>query len=334
MKKLKNSGNTILKAAREALRQEGRAVLQSAERLDASFERAAGMILRCKGRVVVAGIGKSGLIGRKIASTLASTGTPAIFVHPVDCLHGDLGMVSKGDLILALSYSGETEELSRLVELVKKDGRRVVAMTGRANSRLAQLADVTITSAVEQEACPYNITPTTSTTVMLALGDALAVTLMRLRNFSDKDFAHLHPGGSLGKLLSMQVRSIMHTGKNNPVVKESSTVKDALFVMTGTRLGAASVVNKAGKLTGFFTDGDLRRRLQTDGYEVLNSPVSSVMTKNPLRLSPETLASEAARIFSARNIDNAPVADKNGRPVGILDERDLLGIIPLTDKNE
>ena len=328
------SATAILKTAREALRQEGRAVLKAADSLDSSFERAAKLILRCKGRVVVAGIGKSGLIGRKIASTLASTGTPAIFVHPVDCLHGDLGMVSHGDIILALSHSGETEELSRLVEQVKKDGRPVIAITGRAKSSLARLADIAITSTVETEACPYNITPTTSTTVTLALGDALAVTLMRLKNFSDRDFARLHPGGSLGKLLAVEVRSIMHTGKNNPVVRENATVKDALFVMTGTRLGAASVVNKAGKLTGFFTDGDLRRHLQNEGYEVLSRPVSSVMTKNPLCLSPETLASEAARIFSARNIDNAPVADKSGRPVGILDERDLLGIIPLDDKNE
>ena len=324
----------MLKTAKEALRQEGRAVLSAAATLDKSFERAVGLMLRCKGRVVLCGIGKSGLIGRKIASTLASTGTPSIFLNPVDCLHGDLGMLAKNDIILALSYSGETEELSRLVELLKKDGRTVISMTGRPHSRLAELADVTIPAAVKREACPYNITPTTSTTVMLALGDALAITLMRLKRFTDRDFARLHPGGSLGRLLTMRVRAIMHTGGNNPVVRESATVQDALFVMTGTRLGAASVVNKSGRLSGFFTDGDLRRSLQKQGHSVLQLPVSRVMTKNPLSLAPDMLASEAARIFSARNIDNAPVVDAKGRPLGILDERDLLGIIPLADKDE
>lgn len=319
------SGSSILAGARRVLAIEGKAVLSVSRKLKGrQFIQALHRIAQCPGCVAVIGIGKSGLVGRKLASTLSSTGTPAIFLHPVECLHGDLGMLSSRDIVLALSYSGQTEEMSRLIPLLKSRGLNIISITSRPYSRLARLSDIVIVIPVVREACPYNITPTASTAVMQAVGDAMAVSLMRFKGFNAADFAQLHPGGTLGKVLTMKVKSLMHTGKNNPVVRENQTVRHALYTMTKTRMGATSVVNSRRQLTGFFTDGDLRRRMQTDPA-TLDIPIARVMTRNPIYVLPDTMAAEAARIFSGKKIDNLPVINpKSKAPVGILDERDLL----------
>lgn len=314
----------ILKTAREVIRSESRAVAGLAASVDKSFVRAARLLHACTGKAVLIGVGKSGLIARKIAATLASTGTRAVYVHPVESLHGDLGMIAADDVALALSYSGETEETAKLLPILRRQGIKVVSMTNNPGSRLARSSDVVLRLRVKSEACPFNIVPTSSTTAMLALGDALAVALMKLKGFDKNRFARLHPGGNLGKLLNLKVSDLMHKGRENPVVKETASVAAALRVMTATRAGAVSVTGANGRLTGYFTDGDLRRRLQ-DGLADLSAPVKLVMTRGPLTVHPETMAMEAARLISEKKIDNLPVTDRRtGRPVGIIDERDLL----------
>lgn len=314
----------ILKTARAVVRSEAAAVAGLAGSLDAQFVRAARLLERCSGKAVLVGVGKSGLIARKIAATLSSTGTRAVYLHPVESLHGDLGMIASEDVVVALSYSGETEETAKLLPLLRRQGLPVIAITNNGTSRLARSADVVLRLRVKSEACPFDIVPTSSTTAMLALGDALAVTLMKLKGFGKGHFARLHPGGNLGKLLNLKVADLMHKGRENPVVRESASVAAALKVMTDTRAGAVSVTAPSGRLSGYFTDGDLRRRLQ-DGLADLAVPVRSVMTRGPLTVHPETPAMEAARLISEKKIDNLPVTDrKTGRPVGIIDERDLL----------
>lgn len=314
----------ILKTARGVIKSESRAVAGLSRALDKSFVRAARLLEGCSGKAVLIGVGKSGLIARKIAATLASTGTRSVYLHPVESLHGDLGMIASDDVAVALSYSGETEETAKLLPILKKQGLPVISMTNNPDSRLARCSDVVLSLHVKSEACPMDIVPTSSTTAMLALGDALAVTLMTLKGFDRSRFARLHPGGNLGKLLNLRVADLMHKGRENPVVKETASVAAALRVMTSTRAGAVSVTGANGRLTGYFTDGDLRRRLQ-DGFSDLSLPVKLVMTRGPLTVHPETMAMEAARLISERKIDNLPVTDrKTGRPVGILDERDLL----------
>jgi arabinose-5-phosphate isomerase len=329
MKNTKSS-KTILANAKQILELEGKALCSFAKKLDNTFIQAVDFISKCKGRVIVLGIGKSGLVGRKVASTLASTGTPAFFVHPVECLHGDLGMFRSEDVVIAFSNSGETEELSKLIPLLKTRKIKIISITGRANSKLAKLSDITLLIKIPAEACPYNITPTTSSTAMLALGDALAISLMKMKKFGKQDFAKLHPGGSLGKLLTLKVKDIMHTGRQNPVINQDKTVRDALFVMTKTRLGATSVVNSKGKLVGFFTDGDLRRKLQKN-TDILKLKLTKVMTKNPLTVAPNQLAADVAKLISGKKIDNLPVINSNKKPIGIIDEQDLIKAIP---KNE
>lgn len=331
------SSAAILKTARAVLKTEAEAVAALAGKLGPSFAEAVNAILKSKGRVIVTGVGKSGLVGRKIAATLASTGTPSLFIYPVECLHGDLGMFAKGDMALALSYSGETEELVKVVPLIQAMNIPVIAMTGRPDSRLGRMADITVAAPVRKEACPYNITPTASTTAMLALGDAMSVALMEMRDFTREDFARFHPGGSLGKrlaagkMLEVPVRELMHSGKDNPVVKSDALVSEALLVMTATHFGATSVVDKKGKLCGFFTDGDLRRALQSDPNAV-SSRVSDVMMKTPTTVTPQDKAASAARIIKRLRIDNLPVVDSKGRPVGLLDAQDLIDIIQLLDE--
>lgn len=313
-----------IRLARETLDIEAAAVLGLKQQLGRSFADAVEMILRVSGRVVVMGMGKSGHIGRKIAATLASTGTRSVYLHPVESLHGDLGMIASDDVALALSYSGETEETAKLLPVLKKQGLPVISITNNPDSRMARYSDVTLRLRVKAEACPFDMVPTSSTTAMLALGDAIAVALMKLKGFDKKRFARLHPGGNLGKLLNLKVGDLMHKGRENPVVKEDATILDALGIMTATKAGAVSVTGAGGKLTGYFTDGDLRRRLQ-DGLADLYLPVRLVMTRRPLTVHPGTMAMEAARLISERKIDNLPVTDAGtGRPVGIIDERDLL----------
>jgi arabinose-5-phosphate isomerase len=314
----------ILKTARGVVASEARAVAGLSAALDASFLKAVKLLEGCRGKVVLLGVGKSGLIARKIAATLASTGTSSVFVHPVESLHGDLGMISSDDAAVALSYSGETEETAKLLPILRKQGLPVIAITNNAVSRMARCSDVVLRLRVDGEACPFGIVPTSSTTAMLALGDALAVTLMKLKGFDKGRFARLHPGGNLGKLLNLKVADLMHKGSANPVVKETAPLSAALKAMTDTRAGAVSVTGRGGKLTGYFTDGDLRRRLQA-GLHDLSTPVAAVMTRGPMTVHPETPAMDAARIISEKKIDNLPVTDsRTGRPVGIIDERDLL----------
>ncbi|MBL8023758.1 MAG: KpsF/GutQ family sugar-phosphate isomerase [Elusimicrobia bacterium] len=312
-----------LARARRTLLIESRAVAEQARHLDRSFLQAAERLIRTRGRVVVMGIGKSGLIGRKLAATLSSTGTASFFVHPTEGLHGDVGMLLPGDTVLALSHSGETEELKKILGTLRTLRVFLIAMTGRPRSPLGRAAQVVINTAVSSEACPFNITPTASTTAMLALGDALALLVMEMRGFGREDFARLHPAGTLGKKLTLRVGDLMRKGSDNPLVLESRRVDDALAVMTKTRLGAASVVDKRGRLVGVFTDGDLRRKLQEDPA-LLTRTLSSVMTRRPRTLSPEELASDVAILFRKFGLDNFPVVDGRKRPVGVLDEKDLL----------
>jgi len=315
--------SALLARARDVLRLEAASVSAQAKSLDGEFLKAVRLFCRCSGRVVVVGVGKSGLIGRKISATLASTGTPTTFVHPSEGLHGDLGMITPRDMVLALSYSGETEEVKSLLPSIRAMKVPLIAMTSRGQSRLAKAADIWLNVRVTREACPYNLTPTTSTTAMLALGDALAMAIMQAKGFKAEDFARLHPGGVLGKRLLWTVKDLMHTGKDNPTVREDKTVREALDVMTRSRLGATSVVNAKGKLVGYFTDGDFRRLAPRD-RDILVRAVKTVMTRRPHVIRPDIAAGEAAEELRRWHCDNMPVVDVQGRPIGVLDERDLL----------
>jgi arabinose-5-phosphate isomerase len=313
----------LIRRAKAVLRMEAQTISAQVSSIGAPFVKAVDLIVRCSGRVVVLGVGKSGLIGRKITATLASTGTPSTFVHPSEGAHGDLGMITPRDVVLALSFSGETEELKQLLPSIQSMKVPTIALTGRPHSRLAKAATVTLPIRVRREACPYNLTPTTSTTAMLAMGDALAMAIMDTRGFKAEDFARLHPGGILGKRLLWTVGHIMHRGRENPVVREKQSVREALAVMTKTRMGATSVVNEKGKLVGYFTDGDFRRLAPNDP-KILQRPVKDVMTSNPHVLRSEIRMGEAAELLRRYRCDNMPVVDAKGKPVGLLDERDLL----------
>ncbi len=322
--KNKNSSPNDWRArARRTLQIEARAVARQISHVDGQFIEAARLMAECRGRVVVMGVGKSGLIGRKLTATLSSTGTPSLFVHPTESLHGDAGMLVPGDVCLVLSYSGQTEELKKVISVVRSRKLPIIAMTGNPSSMLGRSADVNVNVNVSQEACPYNITPTASTTAMLAVGDALALLIMEIKGFDKDDFARLHPAGMLGKRLTMRVSGLMHKGAENPVVGQEKTVREALIIMTRTRLGAASVVDKRGRLAGVFTDGDLRRGLQRDP-QLLARPLSQVMTRHPRTVLENELAADAAPLFRRYGLDNLPVLDRKGRPVGVLDEKDLL----------
>lgn len=297
--------------------------MELADRLDEAFDRAVEAILACRGRVVTTGIGKSGAIAGKIASTLASTGTPALFLHSAEAHHGDLGMITASDVVLALSHSGRTREILELVPYVKSIGVPLIVITGDADSPLAQLSDIVLNCWVEREADAHDLAPTTSAIAALALGDALAIELMEKRRFTPEQFARFHPGGSLGMKLA-QVRDIMRTGDANPVVLADAKVLDVVFVMTAARsAGVASVVDETGRLVGLFTDGDLRRRLPSDPL-ILERTVQEVMNPHPTTISEDRLASEAFRILHENKWDNLPVIDAEGRPVGLVDVQDLL----------
>ena len=333
MKKTKFSSAQVKRIARRVLDIETDALKLSHKSIDDSFLKAVEAIAACKGRVVVLGIGKSGIIGRKISATLASTGTPSFFVHPVEALHGDLGMITPGDIIIAISFSGQTEEINKILPSLERRKLTIISITGHQHSKFALMSDIAITVHIEREACPYNLAPTASTTATLAVGDALAVCLMEIKHFEKKDFATFHPGGSLGKLLTQSVKDLMRKGKNNPTVTAKETVQDALFVMTKTgAVGATSVVDKNGKLLGYFTDGDLRRILQKDGTNVLSKKITEVMTKNPYHLLDTLPAIEAAKMIHRTHVDNLPVLDKTGKVVGIIDEKDLIEFLALLDK--
>lgn len=310
--------------ARQVLKTEIKAIQSLIKRLGQNFKKAVSLILSCKGRIVVMGMGKVGIIGEKISATLASTGTPSLFLHPAEAYHGDLGRLVGHDIVLILSNSGETEEIIRLLPALKKIGVRLIAITASARSRLGRFSDLALEIGKITEACPWGLVPTASTTAILALGDALALTVFRHRKLTKEQYAFYHPGGELGRKL-LKVSDVMRIGKRNPIVKEYQLVKNALTAITKKRAGAVSVVNKRGKLVGIFTDGDLRRSLIKDP-EVIKRALSFVMTRKPTVISPDVLATEALPILKRKRIDELPVVDKKHLPVGMLDIQDLLEV--------
>jgi arabinose-5-phosphate isomerase len=299
-----------------------RSVRQS---LDTSFEHAVELLLQTlqqHGKVIVVGIGKSGHIGRKIAATFTSTGATSVVLDSVDALHGDLGVLSDGDAVLALSYSGESDELVALLPALKRFAVRIIALTGTPKSALARASDVVLNVRVPREACPFNLAPTTSTTAMLVMGDALAMAVLDTRGFRKSDFARYHPSGAIGRALLLAVRDIMRTGDRNPVARADQTVKEALLLMGRAKAGCVSVVNPRGRLVGVFTDGDLRRHMAADEH-VLHRTLSEVMTRKPVCLRENALAAEALHIFNQRNIDDLVVVNRQHQPVGLVDSQDL-----------
>ncbi len=315
--------DVILATAKRTIQIEAKAVASQLAHLDKNFVEAVRIISECQSRLVVMGIGKSGLIGRKISATMSSVGIPSVFQHPAECLHGDLGMLMAGDVVLMLSYTGESDEIKKVLSAVNNFGIRVIAMTGKPGAKAWKNAACIVNSSIEREACPFNIAPTSSTTAMLALGDALALCASQKKGFKLEQLASFHPGGGIGKRITTKVADIMRSGRENPKISESASLSQALMVMTKTRRGAAIAVNKAGKLSGFFTDGDLRRKLQADPA-LLSRRLKDVMTKDPKTVEPDMLAADAAKLLKKLRVDNMPVVDAKGRPIGIIDEQDLL----------
>jgi arabinose-5-phosphate isomerase len=312
-----------LNLAREVLRIEAAAVSALIDRLDENFARAIELMLECEGRVVVTGIGKSGHVARKIAATLASTGTPAFFLHPAEASHGDLGMITRQDVVLALSNSGESEELIAIVPLIKRQGAKLIAMTGKVGSSLAAEADVHLDAAVEEEACPLGLAPTASTTAALALGDALAVTLLDARGFSAEDFARSHPGGSLGRRLLTRVRDVMRTGEAIPSVPRGAPLAAGLIEMSAKGMGMTAIVDEESRAIGIFTDGDLRRALERV-VDLRETAIDSVMGRNPRTIAPDHLAVEAVQLMEQFKINQLLVVDEMGKLAGALNMHDLM----------
>ncbi|MBF0339517.1 MAG: KpsF/GutQ family sugar-phosphate isomerase [Magnetococcales bacterium] len=313
----------MLERARGVLGMEAEAILAMAERLDEGFVRAVELMFACRGRVVVSGIGKSGMIGRKIAATLASTGAPALFLHPAEGSHGDLGMVTRQDVVMLLSNSGETWEVLALLPVFKRLGVPLIALTGRLDSTLGRSSDVALDIGVAREACPMGLAPTSSTTAALAMGDALAVCLLEKREFGPEQFAFLHPGGSLGRRLLVRVADRMHTGARIPRVRESDPVQNALFEMTAKRFGMTGVVDAEGRLTGVITDGDLRRLLERE-KDPLNRLAGEIMTRHPKVIAADALAAEAVRVMETLKITSLLVVSGEQIPTGVIHLHDLL----------
>ena len=315
----------MIDTAKRVLQVEADAVIALKSRIDEQFEKAVQIILQCQGKVVVTGMGKSGLICQKIAATMASTGTPTFFLHPAEGIHGDLGMLSKGDVVIAVSYSGETEEVCRILPVIKRMGLALIAMSGNPKSTLGIAGDVHLNVHVEEEACPLGLAPTASTTATLAMGDALAVALLDQRGFKAEDFAMFHPGGSLGKKLLLRVEDMMHSGAEIPLVKTTTLVREALFEITSKQLGVTGVVNDQGELAGVFTDGDLRR-LMEKGLDSLELPISEVMSCAPKRILQRNLAAKAVQVMEAHSITSLFVFADDGHavPIGIIHLHDLL----------
>jgi arabinose-5-phosphate isomerase len=311
-----------LECAREVLRTEAEAIEALASRLNGAFSQAIDMILACKGRLVITGMGKSGHVARKIAATLASTGTPAFFVHPAEAVHGDLGMIMRDDVLLALSNSGESDEVLAMWPALKRKGVRTIAMTGRDTSTMARLADIHLDAHVDREACPLGLAPTTSTTAQMALGDALAVTLMSDRSFREEDFAMSHPAGSLGRRLLVRVADIMHQGDELPCVRDDASLKDALLEISKKGLGLTAVVDKQGMLVGVFTDGDLRRTLDRT-QDLSGVRIAEVMTRSPRTITADALATEAVEQMESAHILCLLVLDAQGQLAGALNMHDL-----------
>ncbi|NCC85967.1 MAG: KpsF/GutQ family sugar-phosphate isomerase, partial [Clostridia bacterium] len=312
--------------ARNVLKMEAEAILELIPRINGQFTEAVEMILSCPGRTVITGMGKSGIIGRKMAATFASTGTPSLYLHPAEGIHGDLGMVTADDVVIALSNSGETAEVLHILPSLRRIGAKVIAMVGKADSSLGKNADIVLDVGVSKEACPLGLAPTSSTTAALAFGDALAVALLSKRKFTADQFAVFHPGGSLGRKLLMTVADVMHTGEANPVVKGDMTVQDALFVITDKGLGAVSVVDDDDRMIGVLTDGDIRRGL-SQGFSFLTRPVTELMTKAPKTITQDKLAAQALHLMESnrpRPITVLPVLDADRHVIGLLHMTDLV----------
>ena len=316
----------MLKHAQDVLRMEAEAILELVPRVDANFAAAISLILECPGRTVITGMGKSGIIGRKMAATFASTGTPSFYLHPAEGIHGDLGMVTAADVVIALSNSGETGEILNILPSLRRIGAKIIAMVGNANSTLAKNADVVLDVGVEKEACPLGLAPTSSTTAALAYGDAIALALLQKRNFTASQFAVFHPGGSLGRKLLLTVGNIMHKGNENPLVSADTTVQEAIFVITDKGLGAVSVVDAEGKMLGVLTDGDIRRGL-SKGVDFLQRSVADLMTKAPKYITADKLAAQALHLMESNQpkpITVLPVVDENMVVIGLLHMTDLV----------
>lgn len=323
------SEDQIIAKGKEVILIEGNAILNLVNSIDGQFVKAVKEIYNSKGRVVFTGMGKSGLIARKIVATLNSTGTAAIFMHPTDALHGDLGMVRKDDIVIIISKSGNTEELLRLIPMFKRINVTLIGMLGSLDSKLAKECDIILNISVKEEACPYDLAPTASTTAALVMGDALAMVLLEMRGFTEEDFAMLHPGGSLGKRLSLHIEEIMIKGKDIPIVKENTTLKDTIYEISSKRLGTTCVVNDEGILTGIITDGDLRRLLEKT-LDIKNLTAGDVMTRKPKTITKDKLASFAIQQMENYKITSLIVVDENYKPEGIVHLHDLvkLGLQP------
>ena len=312
-----------LKKAKEVILTEAQAIKDLAKKIDGNFQKAVDFVLNCSGRVIITGMGKTGIIGRKVAATLSSTGTPSIFMHSSEALHGDLGQVTREDVLIVISNSGETDETTRLLPLVKKLGVKTIAMTGNIKSTLAKHSDVVLDIGVKKEGCPLGLAPMASTTATLVMGDALAACLIVRRGFRKEDFAFFHPAGALGRRLLLKVEDIMRADSHFPKVKVDLPVKDVLLAITKARCGSACVTDQKGKLVGIFTDGDLRRHIKEDPH-LLFKKVRDVMTKNPSTIEKTKLAVEAFTLLQDKKIDELPVVDVKGKAVGLLDIQDLL----------
>jgi arabinose-5-phosphate isomerase len=313
----------IIESGKIILEQEARAIHLIAERLDEQFSSAVELLASCQGKIIISGMGKSGIIAQKIAATMSSTGSTALFLHPADAAHGDLGIVGHLDTVICLSKSGTTEELNFIIPALRQIGAKIIAMTGNQRSFLARNADITLDTGIEKEACPYDLAPTTSTTAMLAMGDALAIALMQQKNFTQRDFALTHPKGSLGRRLTVKVSDLMARGDAVPIVVESASVTDLILEMTSKRYGVSAVVKSDGTLCGIFTDGDLRRLVQS-GREFLNLSAGSVMTANPKTITASTMAKECLDILETWRITQLLVCDEKQRPIGMVHIHDLI----------
>ena len=321
--RIQDTKSMSLAKAQQVITIEAEALRALAKKLDQNFLKAIDLIVQCPGRVIITGMGKTGIIGRKIAATFSSTGTPSLWMHSAEAIHGDLGQVTANDCLLIISYSGETEETKRLLPLVKKIGAKIIALTGQPKSSLAKMSDVVLNVSVKKEGCPLGLAPMASTTATLAMGDALAACLIERKGFKKEDFAFYHPGGNLGKKLNTRVEDLMRKNTEVPRVVETAKVKDVLLTITKKRCGSACIVGRGGRFIGIFTDGDLRRHLEKD-LRLLEKEVSKVMTRGPIVVRPQQMAIDALKILKEKKIDELPVVNEQNRLVGLLDVQDLL----------
>ncbi len=315
--------SSTIEAGRRVIKTEADAILALLDRIGSEFEKAIELLYQCEGKIIVTGMGKPGIIARKISATFNSTGTASQFIHPAEASHGDLGTVLEKDVIIIISNSGETDEIKNLLPFLKRLGAKVVGMTGNLQSTLAKSADIVLDISIQKEACPLGLAPTASTTVTLAMGDALAMALLEKKGIKAEEYALYHPGGSLGKKLTLRVEDIMRTGDANPIVNMNMRVKEVLIHVTSAKAGAASVVDESGVLIGIFTDGDLRRHLEEDP-DVLQKSIQELMTRHPRNIEKGKMAVEALRLMKELSIDELPVVDEKGCPVGLLDVQDLI----------